>query len=75
MRLRIFMISLLLAATWETSWAGEPTIADGPDAICPLIAGAFVPDVTVVTPDRRPVELSEILEAQPTILIYYRGGW
>jgi peroxiredoxin len=37
--------------------------------------GDSIPAVTLVTPDRQPVVLRDALAKQPTILIYYRGGW
>lgn len=64
-----FLVGALRAETHE------PFIADSPEQIRPLLAGAPVPDVTLVAPDRHPVVLRDALAKQPTILIYYRGGW
>jgi len=55
--------------------APEPYIADSPQQIRPLLIGAEIPDVTLVTPDYHPVLLRGTLAQQSTILIYYRGGW
>jgi hypothetical protein len=77
MRLSIVVAVLLLGVMAAASRAdtGGPFIADDPAQIRPLMIGAHVPDVALVTPDHRPVVLRDILAKQPTILIYYRGGW
>ena len=77
MRLSMLIAVLLLAVLAATSRADthEPYIADSPDQIRPLLIGAHIPDVTLVTPDHQPVVLRDALAKQPTVLIYYRGGW
>lgn len=77
MRLPMFVAVLFLGVLAAASRAGTqgPFIADNPEQIKPLMIGARVPDVTLVTPDHQPVVLREALAKQPTILIYYRGGW
>ena len=77
MRLFVLVVALIFGALTSTAWADshEPYIADSPENIRPLMIGATVPDVALVTPDHRPVELKEALAKQPTVLIYYRGGW
>ena len=73
----MFIVVLLLGALAAVSRAdtNEPFIAESPGEIRPLLIGADIPDVTLVTPDHHPVVLRETLAQQPTILIYYRGGW
>ncbi len=41
----------------------------------PLLIGAPAPEVTLVSLDGSPVGLREVLAQQPTILVFYRGGW
>lgn len=53
----------------------EHFIADAPEQVRPLLIGDHIPDVTLLTPSYRPVVLRDALAKQPTILIYYRGGW
>jgi hypothetical protein len=71
------LVFVLLGVLAAPSWADtkEPFIAEGPEQIRPLMIGAHIPDVTLVTPDHQPVVLRDALAKQPTILIYYRGGW
>jgi len=77
MKTLLLVAVLLLGASAAVSPAdaSEPYIADSPGEIRPLLIGADIPDVTLVTPDYHPVVLRETLAQQPTILIYYRGGW
>jgi len=69
----VFFLGVLAVAS--RAHAQDPFIADSPDQIRPLMIGDDIPDVTVVTPDHKVVVLREALAKQPTILIYYRGGW
>ena len=73
MPVMVLLVGVLAAA--PRAGTPEPFIADSPEGIRPLLIGADIPDVTLVTPDHRPVVLRELLAKQPTILIYYRGGW
>ena len=77
MRVLILVVVLFLGGLATASWAAtrEPVIADSPEQIRPLIIGDSIPAVTLVTPDQQPVVLRDALAKQPTILIYYRGGW
>jgi len=77
MKWPIFVAVLLLGVLTAASRADTqgPFIADSPEQIKPLMIGAHVPDVTLITPDHQPVVLRDVLAKQPTILIYYRGGW
>ena len=75
MKLTILSAAVVLAVTVAASGADTPFIAESPEQIRPLLIGAHIPDVTLVTPDHKPVVLRDALAKQPTILIYYRGGW
>ena len=77
MKLPMSVVALVLGVLVAASWADtqEPFVAESPDQIRPLMIGAHIPDVTLVTPDHKPVVLRDVLAKQPTILIYYRGGW
>lgn len=65
-------IAALIAFT-AAIHAAEPP--DNPEHINPLKAGAKVPDTTVFTPDGSPQSLRSLIARQPSILIFYRGGW
>ena len=77
MRLLMFVavLSLGILAVASRADTHEPFVADSPEHIRPLMVGADIPDVTLVTPDHQLVVLRDALAKQPTILIYYRGGW
>jgi hypothetical protein len=76
LRIPFVLVCLVAAlALPSQAHAQDPFIAESPDEIRPLLIGADIPDVTLATVDREPVELRRVLAKKPTILIYYRGGW
>jgi len=57
-----------------TDACNRTAFAASADAVCPLLPGMAVPDVTVVDTDGKPVSLATLTQS-PTVLIFYRGGW
>ena len=53
----------------------EDRVAASPDSVRPLLIGATVPSVTLVSGDGQAVELGEVLSRKPTVVVFYRGGW
>lgn len=51
----------------------EPPLS--PLDVQPLEIGSNVPKATVKTIDGKPVELEELVNRTPTVIIFYRGGW
>jgi len=66
---------LLLASTAGAQDSCKCRVADSADGICPLLVSDTVPDVTLKTIDGKPFRLLEEVQKQPTVLIFYRGGW
>lgn len=50
-------------------------VAEAPELICPVLPGMQIPQVTVQDLEGNPVPLGRLTAAQPTILLFYRGGW
>jgi hypothetical protein len=85
MKIRIALALFATVAWTAFGCAGNtssPDSPDGPDAIpasaeqtSPLGAGAAVPSVMLETADKEPFDLKLAVEKQPTVLIFYRGGW
>jgi hypothetical protein len=77
--MRFLILAGALLAAMFTAAVGQneesTTVPTAPEEICPLLIGAEIPDVTLVTAGYESVVLREALATQPTILIYYRGGW
>ena len=42
--------------------------------IQPLLVGASLPDVSLLSVEGKDVKLASLVN-QPTVLIFYRGGW
>ncbi|MBI4285011.1 MAG: hypothetical protein HY670_03800 [Chloroflexi bacterium] len=43
--------------------------------VCPLLVGAAIPEVTLLTADEAPFDLKAATARKPAIIIFYRGGW
>ena len=54
---------------------GKDPIAGSAEEICPLLPGLPVPEVELTTLAGEPFALKSEIASQPTILIFYRGGW
>jgi len=76
--MRSVLLGVLASICVASSVSGrglDPVIADSPQTIRPLLIGASVPDLTLADLQGAPVELSAVLAKQPSIIIFYRGGW
>ena len=49
--------------------------ASSPESVQPLLIGATVPPLTLRSTNGEPFDLGQAIAKQPTILIFYRGGW
>jgi hypothetical protein len=50
-------------------------VASAAEEICPILVGDDLPNLVLKTADGEPFELKAAVATQPTVLIYYRGGW
>jgi len=73
-RFRSYTISISLTAFLAcTACAGEAPLRER--NIQPLAVGAALPHFTLTDVQHNPVEIYDILDDEPVVLIYYRGGW
>ncbi len=77
---RFLIIPIVLLFSFAAlSFAEQPaavqTVATSADAICPLLIGSPVPDLTVKTVAGESFDLKAAIRSKPTVLIFYRGGW
>lgn len=52
-----------------------PTIAPSPEQVTPLLNGLAIPQVTLTSADNTAVALTKLVQKQPSVLVFYRGGW
>lgn len=52
-----------------------PPPAERAERVRPIHEGQRIPDGEILTPEGTPVRLYDLIQGQPTILIFYRGGW
>jgi peroxiredoxin len=57
------------------SGIGRAELADSPEKVNPLGKGQTVPAVTLTTVDGKEFALQAETAKQPTVIIFYRGGW
>jgi peroxiredoxin len=50
-------------------------VATSATEIRPLLIGTVVPELVLKAADGSPFDLNDALGRQPTVLIFYRGGW
>lgn len=69
-KITAIFVALLISASVQ---AGEtPELAEN---IRPLLVGAKVPPLILLTPDNEAFDLNAAIAQKPTVLIYYRGSW
>ena len=72
-------VTLLVLWTLAPLWAAdEPpssNVAASANEIDPLMSGDSIPETTVRTVQGDELALADVVSAQPTVLIFYRGGW
>jgi len=71
---RFLVLGLLVFWTGgEAAHSASP--ASSAESVQPLLIGATVPSLTLRSADGSPFDLGKAIGKQPTILIFYRGGW
>lgn len=55
--------------------AAPADVAPSADQVRPPLVGSTVPDVGVRSIEGESVQLADLVAGQPSILIFYRGGW
>ena len=46
-----------------------------PHEVCPLLAGTAIPTVILLTVNSEVFDLNNAVRQQPSVLVFYRGGW
>ncbi len=72
MKTRAFLAGAALICASPVLAADVPKTAE---EVRPLLVGSAVPEVELPAADGGVVDLAAAAKAQPTILIFYRGGW
>lgn len=57
------------------SLATYAQIAESSEEVCPLLIGEKVPDTELVSVGNEAIGLMKMVGKQPTVLLFYRGGW
>jgi peroxiredoxin len=65
------LASLLLSA----KLIAAPQIAATPEQVTPLLNGLNIPAVSLQTAENKTVQLIDLIQQKPSVLVFYRGGW
>jgi peroxiredoxin len=50
-------------------------VPPSPLNVCPLLVGIAIPHLTLRTVNNEAFDLSSAVRQQPSVLVFYRGGW
>ena len=72
--------AVLLSLTAAMSAYGEAALksagfATSPRRVTPLLIGETIPEATVKSSTGEVVQLRELIQRAPTLMIFYRGKW
>ena len=70
---RATVILIFILLTGISGFAGE--VPDSAEDVNPLPVGSQIPQLILKTVDGEPFDLNAAVAQQPTILIFFRGGW
>jgi hypothetical protein len=51
------------------------TVPSSPTAVCPILTGSAIPAAILRTSDEEVFDLNSAVSRQPSVLVFYRGGW
>ena len=66
---------LVLAQSTEVQIQSQKMAPDRADAICPILVGQSLPELSLRTAENAPFDLNAAVAEKPTVLIFFRGGW
>lgn len=72
---KLFIFAFLTLMQFSVSASSVDKIAATADEVRPLLNGQILPDVNLYDLNDKPVSLKSIVSQQPTVIIFYRGGW
>lgn len=66
---------LCAAALFSIKLIAAPGIAASPEQVTPLLNGLTIPAVRLKTAGGTSVQLTQLVQQKPSMLVFYRGGW
>lgn len=55
--------------------SASTAVPSSPQDVCPVLTGTTIPTVTLRTADDQSFDLNNAVRQQPSVLVFYRGGW
>jgi len=66
---------LFIAVLVLTAYSMQAQVAENATEIRPLLIGDSVPDLAIISAEGHREKLPAIVNAKPSVLLFYRGGW
>ncbi|MHC4187159.1 MAG: peroxiredoxin-like family protein [Planctomycetota bacterium] len=66
---------LCFGAAEETLHPCRGKVVTSPEDICPVLVGTKIPRVKLHDINSQELDLLKLIQAKPTVLVFYRGGW
>ncbi len=73
--IKYFIFSVMALFSLSTFALDRSKVAENAEDVTPLLNGMAIPNVMVKTPEGDPVSLKAMLLQQPSVIVFYRGGW
>lgn len=71
----LFLLAGVLTSLYSFNVALAQDYAQKAEDVNPLLVSSEIPDVELKNIDNETVRLKELVSQQPSILVFYRGGW
>lgn len=71
----IYFFSVLTFVLLISTFSTAQDYAMSAEEVNPVLISSTIPDVSVKNTDGENLNLRDIVKDQPTIFVFYRGGW
>ncbi|AOE50409.1 peroxiredoxin-like family protein [Kangiella sediminilitoris] len=72
---KLCLMLVMLVSAKLVSAIDRTQVVDDPNDVSPLLIGQAAPDIMLFDSEGAPFSLLEKISKQPTIIVFYRGGW
>lgn len=71
----VYSLVLILCTLLAANSTHAKKIPSSAEDVQPIMVGQTLPKITLTGVDGKPVDLNQSVTQQPTLLVFYRGGW
>lgn len=70
-----YSLAFTLCSLFFVNHAGAGDVPKRAEDVQPIMVGETIPNLTLTSADNKAVNLNQAVKKQPTLLVFYRGGW